>query len=233
MQPVHLLWVSLFDRAFWLQKIVLQLGALGFYDTNPLELFGLATALACVYLTVRQHIWCWPIGIVSALAYAFFFREIKLYADAWLQIFFVGTSFYGWHWWLHGGPERSQGRVSRLSPRQLAGWTLATIVAVATVGVYHATLTDADLPYLDALASGGSVTAQLLMMRKKSECWPLWIAVDVLSVGIYAYKQVFFTAALYAAFLVLAALGWHQWMQESRSQTPRPNLDSNLDSSAA
>lgn len=99
-----------------------------------------------------------------------------------------------------------------------------------SVGYLHANYTSASLPYLDALASGLSVSAQLLMMRKKVECWPLWVAVDVLSVRIYILKQAPSTAALYAVFLVLATLGWHQWTQESRSQTSRP---SRLDSSTA
>lgn len=114
--------MTLFAREFWLWKIVLPLGALGSYETNRLELFGLATALACVYLTVRQSIWCWPIGIVSAVAYGFFFWNLSLYADTYLQVFFVGTSTYGWHWWLRGGPEHNRLEVSNLDARQRLGW---------------------------------------------------------------------------------------------------------------
>lgn len=230
---MHLLWVSLFAREFWLQEIVVGLGALGEVTTYPIELFGMATALACVFLTVRQHIWCWPVGIVSSVAYGFFFGHLKLYADTYLQVFFIATSAYGWYWWLRGGPGHNRLQVSGLDARQRAAWALATLAAIASVGYFHANYTEARLPYLDAIASGGSVTAQLLMMRKKSECWPLWVAVDVLSIYIYIVTQVVLTAILYAMLLVLAALGWHQWTQESRSRTPRPNLDSNLDSSAA
>jgi nicotinamide mononucleotide transporter len=215
---LHLLRVFLFESVFWLRALVLNLGPLGTYPTTYLELLGVATGFLCVALTVRQNIWCWPIGIVSAVAYAFLFWTQRLYADAYLQVFFIGTSGYGWAWWLRGGPNHSRAPVSSLSAQQRWIWGVATLFAVVTVGGLHARFTNADLPYWDALTSGTSVTAQLLMMRKKAECWPLWIGVDVLSVGIYVYKSLFPTAVLYALFLVLAALGWLEWNQSLRSQ---------------
>jgi nicotinamide mononucleotide transporter len=198
---------------------VFPLGALGSYPTNRLELFAVLFNLVCVCLTVRQKIICWPIGIVGALASGWLFLEISLLADAYLQVFFIGTSVYGWYWWQRGGPNHNRLPVSELSAKQRALWALATLAAIVTVGTLHARYTKADLPYLDALASGGSVTAQLLMMRKKIDCWPLWVAVNVLSIYIYAYKQVYFYTALYVLFLALAFVGWHQWTQDSRTQS--------------
>jgi nicotinamide mononucleotide transporter len=73
------------------------------------------------------------------------------------------------------------------------------------------TWTDASLPFWDTLASSLSVAAQLLLMRKILENWLLWIVVDVISVGIYVAKGVYLTSALYAAYLLLAVLGWRAW----------------------
>jgi nicotinamide mononucleotide transporter len=215
---LHLWKVFLFESAFWLRALVLHLGPLGDYPTTILELFGVVTGFLCVALTVRQSIWCWPIGIASAIAYAVLFWTQRLYADAYLQLFFIGTSGYGWAWWLRGGPNHSRAPVSSLNAQQRWIWGAATLFAVVTIGTVHARFTNADLPYWDALTSGTSVTAQLLMMRKKAECWPLWIGVDVLSVGIYVYKSLFPTAALYFLFLILAALGWLEWNQSLRLQ---------------
>ncbi len=209
----------LFSAAWWLRTILI-----GSYESSPLELFGVITGLSCVYLTVRQNIWCWPVGIVSALAFAWLFVAFKLYADVYLQIFFVGTSFYGWYWWLRGGVNHSTLRVSTLQTRQLWIVGAATVVVIVTVGTFHANYTDASLPYLDAIASGGSVTAQLLMLRKKIECWPMWIVIDTLSIGIYLYKSLYFTAILYLLFLGLAAMGFLSWRRESNEEAPTPSL---------
>lgn len=56
--------------------------------------------------------------------------------------------------------------------------------------------------------------AQLLLMRKKFETWYLWIAVDILSVGIYIYKEVYFTAGLFLVFMILCINGLLAWHKE-------------------
>lgn len=184
---------------------------------TPLEILGTITGLASVILTIRRSIWLWPIGLVSVAAYAVLFFQIKLYADAGLQVFYVITSLQGWYWW-RKGDQRDDLPVSWLTPSQRGLSAAATLVAIALSGWAFARYTDAHLPFWDALASGGSVTAQILMMRKKIENWHLWLFVDVLYVGIYIYKQVYLTAGLYAVFLVLAWLGLQAW----RKALPAP-----------
>lgn len=74
-------------------------------------------------------------------------------------------------------------------------------------------------------ASGGSVVAQLLLLRKKLENWVIWIAVDVLSIGIYLYKDVYLTAGLYVVFLLLAIgglIGWRRSMHTTTTARPDP-----------
>jgi nicotinamide mononucleotide transporter len=43
------------------------------------------------------------------------------------------------------------------------------------------------------------------------QCWALWIAVDVIFVGLFLYKGLYLTAALYALFTVIAVQGWREW----------------------
>jgi nicotinamide mononucleotide transporter len=43
------------------------------------------------------------------------------------------------------------------------------------------------------------------------QCWPLWIAVDVIFVGLFIYKDLYLTAALYGLFTLLAVQGWRAW----------------------
>jgi nicotinamide mononucleotide transporter len=49
------------------------------------------------------------------------------------------------------------------------------------------------------------------MAQKRVQCWPLWIAVDVIFVGLFIYKGMYLTATLYALFLLLAVQGWREW----------------------
>lgn len=114
-----------------------------------LELIAVAFGLANIYLTVRQNIWCWPVGVVMVSLYIYIFFGAKLYSDAGLQVFFLVMQFYGWYHWTRGGVEhsRSLAAVTRLSAR---GWTLtgAGVAAwTAVVGTVMHRYTDASAPY--------------------------------------------------------------------------------------
>ena len=154
---------------------------------SPYELVGVLFGLLSVYLTVREHIWCWPTGIISVGAFAILFFDIKLYADMLLQIFFVVTSFQGWYYWTRGGRAKTELSITLLSPQQRVLGAVGLVIAIIAVGALFDQYTDAHIPFWDAAASGTSVVAQLLLMRKKLENWYLWIAVDVLSIGIYRF----------------------------------------------
>jgi nicotinamide mononucleotide transporter len=55
------------------------------------------------------------------------------------------------------------------------------------------------------------VAAQLLLNLRRIENWVLWIAIDVVSVGLYLNRGLSLLAVLYVAFLVLSVLGLRQW----------------------
>jgi len=176
-----------------------------------LEWIGALSGLASVILTVRRKIACWPVGLVSVAAYAVFFFRLKLYADSGLQVFFFATSLYGWWHWARGGAANTAARIQILQAKERLIVGALLIVTVALVATLLSKLTDASLPLGDSLASALSVAAQLLLMRKVFENWVLWIAVDVLSIGIYLYKGAYVTTGLYAIFLALAISGFVAW----------------------
>lgn len=186
------------------------------------EIVGVVFGLLSVWLTVRRSIWCWPTGIVSVAAFAILFFDIKLYADMGLQIFFLATSFMGWYYWLRGGRNQTELPITTLTPNQVVLLGVGLVVSVFTVGYLFSTYTDAHIPFWDATASGMSVLAQVLLMRKKLESWYLWIAVDVLSIGIYIYKDVLLTAGLYVIFLLLAIGGLLEWRKAFRVAALEP-----------
>ncbi len=89
----------------------------------------------------------------------------------------------------------------------LAGIAAASVL----LGGFFAAFTNASRPFLDSLCAGGSVVAQLLLMRRKLDNWPLWIAVDALSVGLYLSKGLYVTAGLYALLCGIAWRGYVEW----------------------
>jgi hypothetical protein len=56
----------------------------------------------CVWLTVKENVWNFPIGIFSCGAYLVFFGEGRLFADAGLQVVFIVLNIVGWIAWARG-----------------------------------------------------------------------------------------------------------------------------------
>ena len=186
---------------------------------SPLEIFAAAVGAWSVWLSVRQNVLSWPTAIVNVVLYTIVFYEAKLYADMGLQVVYAVLSVYGWYQWLYGGEGHTTLHVSRTA-RSLS-IRLALIAATGAVllgSLLHRT-TDAALPYMDSALTSASLVAQWMMTRKLLENWAVWIAVDVLYVGMFIYKGLYVTAVLYAVFLGLAVKGWIDWRDSMRTST--------------
>ena len=189
---------------------------------SALEITGFVLSVLGVWLTARQHILCWPVGIASVVVYAIIFVDVKLYSDAGLQVAFAMMLVYGWYSWLKTGPAPDVQRpVGRATPVSLAIALLLGAAATMALGHAMATHTDASLPYWDAGTTSFSLVAQWLTARKAIECWPLWIVVDIVYIGIYVAKDLHLTAVLYALFIALAFYGWRQWHSDLTIQRAR------------
>lgn len=178
---------------------------------DSVELTAAALGLACVLLTVHQHIACWPTGLAMVVLYLFVFFDARLYSDMLLQGVYVVLQLYGWYAWCRGGPAQSPLGVRRLSARGIMAWSMVSLAAATGLGWGMHTWTDASFPYVDAFATSASLTAQWLMGRKILESWIAWIVVDMVSIGMYWVKELYPTAALYTVFLGLAVWGWWEW----------------------
>ena len=57
------------------------------------------------------------------------------------------------------------------------------------------------------------------MSRRVLDNWVLWIAVDLLAIGLYAAKGLWLTAVLYIIFLGLSVWGLASWRAAGRRST--------------
>jgi nicotinamide mononucleotide transporter len=191
---------------------------------SSIEIVAAIFGVVSVFLSVRQNIWSWPTAIVNVGLYIIVFYESKLYADTGLQVVYVVLNAYGWYHWLYGGKNRTELPVTRTSPRL---WLLLVSIGAAGAAVIGTLLsrnTDAALPYIDAGTTSTSLVAQWMMTRKLLENWIIWVAVDVVYIGMYIYKSLYVTAVLYLIFLILSAMGFVQW-RKSLKEREAQSLD--------
>lgn len=178
------------------------------------EALGFVTGGACVYLTVRENVWNFPVGIANSVFFLILFAEARLYADAGLQVVFIALGVQGWYLWLRGGENRTPLHVERASLKLLAG--VAAFVAAATAGLtlFLRYVNDSAL-FLDALTTALSLGAQYLLNRKAVENWLLWMTADVIYIYLYASppRRLYLTALLYFVFLCLCVAGLRSWLK--------------------
>jgi nicotinamide mononucleotide transporter len=181
------------------------------------ELLGDLTGIACVVLVARQHIWNWPLGLLNNVFWALLFWRAKLYSDSALQGVFFALGCYGWWRWHH------KRRGSVLSVRRIRGseaLTLVSLVVVVTAAVaaWLTYKTDSPAPLADAAVLSLSLAATWGQAQKLLESWWIWIAVDVISVPLYASRALYPTAGLYMVFGLLCVVGLRGWSRSLRAQ---------------
>ena len=191
---------------------------------SQLEGWAFVLSLMMVGFNLKVNPLAWPLAIVSALLYGVLFARSRLYGEAALQLVFVVLSFWGWWQWLRGADEHDQVLVVRHLAKsgQAKAWLIVLMLWPLTGWALHC-VTDSDVPYLDALPTAGSLIGQWLLGRKWVENWACWLLVNVVSMGLFAYKQLWLTVILYGLFAVLSVYGWQQWRLLARSASLAPN----------
>lgn len=184
-----------------------------------LEITGNLFIVLSVFLAARNHVLTWPIGIIGCILYGFMFYEAKLYADVTLQLFFIVTSVKGWWDWQHVGAKRLERPITRISWQSLCLlYFPASIAGTLLYGFILHGWTDASLPFIDSSVLAFSIAAQFLLMRRKLETWVFWIIVDIVSVPLFFYKELYLTSAVYSVFLVNAVYGLWSWHKIWKNQ---------------
>ena len=181
-------------------------------EASWLEIVAFVLAIAMVVLNMRVNALAWPLAIVSSLLYFALFWSSRLYGDASLQIFFAVIALWGWWQWLRGTAADGAALKVRTLPAR-ARWALIGVLAIAwpATGLFLKTFTNTDVPWWDAFPTAASVIGQWLLGRKYIENWFAWIVVNVVSVGLFAYKGLWLTTLLYSLFIAMSFIGWRAW----------------------
>jgi nicotinamide mononucleotide transporter len=181
---------------------------------NWIEIAGALLGLLNIVLLVRRSVWNFPVAMVMVSLVGITLFGARLYAEAGLQVFFFVVNAIGWYLW---GRVRDARRddvpVRWLSGPARALWAAVTAVLSLMLGWAMHRFTNAALPFADSAVTGASIAAQLLLTIRRVENWVLWVAIDLVSVGLYLYRGLYFLAALYVAFGVISVLGLREWMK--------------------
>lgn len=182
-----------------------------------LEIAANAVIALSIWLAARNSVHTWTTGIVGCVLFGVLFFQVQLYAEATLQLFFVATSAVGWWQWRHYGDLAVSRPITSASTGLLATMALGALTVTVGYGALLHGFTDSYMPFADAGALALSVVAQLLLMQRKLQTWHWWLAVNTLSIPLFASRDLWLTAALYTLYWFNAWYGWWHWRREARS----------------
>ena len=110
--------------------------------------------------------------------------------------------------------------ITRFPLRRVLPVTIIGLALWALIYWVLITWTDSRVPLCDSFTTALSMVALWALAQKYAEQWLLWLVVDVVCTVLYIYKQIPFTACLYAFYTVMAVLGYRQWLRKIPSSQP-------------
>lgn len=190
------------------------------YPVSYIELIGTLFGLYSVYFASRANILTWATGIVNEIFLFILFFQVQLYADMFLQLYFLVVTIYGWYNWKTNNAEKINSKINFKNKLLIA----ATIIILTTIFGFlflniHLYLPNyfkikAAFPIIDSFIMILSIVATILLAKKKIENWYLWIAVDIVCVGLYFKKGIYFLSLEYLIFLGLSLYGLYNWRKQ-------------------
>lgn len=201
-----------------------------------LQIAGVALGLVYLRLEYRADIRLWIVGLVMPVVHGALYFHAGLYADASMQVYYVLAGLYGWLVWRAASRSAAQNTAVRKQTADAAA--AGTARSHSTPGIAHTPLrripalvgacvcahaaiylllvhfTNSTVPFWDSLTTALSVVAMWMLSRKYVEQWLVWLVVDLLTVGLYLYKDIPLTAGLYLVYSALAVAGYLRWRRQ-------------------
>jgi nicotinamide mononucleotide transporter len=187
------------------------------YPLSFVELTAILFGLVSVFLASRSNVLTWPTGILNECSLFLLFFQVQLYADMFLQVFFLLVTLYGWYYWNRHVTQKNTIMISQKTFIKLLVLLACTTIFVGSiVAQLHELLPtifqkQAASPYIDSFVTTASIIATFLLAKKILQTWIFWIIVDVVSIGLFFSRGIYFVALEYVIFLAMAFYGYFYW----------------------
>ena len=180
------------------------------------------TGVFCVVLCGMGRVSNYFFGTINVIVYAYIAWKAKYYGDVMLNLaYYFPTNILGWVLWNKNiNKETNAVYTKRMTIKQ--DILLAIISAISVCGyAYILKLLGGNLPLVDSMSTVFSVIAQILMIKRFTEQWIIWIIVDAVSVIMWLValpKEGGSIAVLlmWSVYLINAIIMFVKWYKESK-----------------
>jgi nicotinamide mononucleotide transporter len=191
------------------------------WSDSLIGLISSFSGMLCVVLVAKGKISNYYFGIIQTLTYAYIAYGYGLYGEAMLNaLFYFPIQFIGIYLWRKNKTERGvKGEDVKVRSLSKMGWlyTLLTIF-ILTIGYgFFLKYLGGNNVWTDSATNVLSIAAQIMMLKRLTEQWLLWIAVNVLSIFLWLSVLLsqggndFSMLVMWSAFLVNSIYGYLNW----------------------
>ena len=164
----------------------------------------------------------WVFAVISSVMFVVYFYHRNYLGQVALNAFYVVMGFYGWFSW---GRDDSAIPVTR---KPLMFHVVALVIALVSTALLAWVFTRfhwSESPRMDAWVGVFSALATWMMAKKMIENWLYWCIVDGVAITMFATADPPMNAyaLLFAAYVVLSAVGWWRWSRALHVAADRPH----------
>jgi nicotinamide mononucleotide transporter len=176
------------------------------------EATAVVLGVAYLLLAMRESLWCWYAAFISTAIFLVLFWRVSLLMESALQVYYLAMAVYGWWQWQRGGSGHAELAISSWGTRQHLLAVAAVVLVSLASGALLQQYTGAALPYLDSFTTWGSILTTWMVARKILENWLYWLVIDGVSIYLYLDRELYLTAVLFAAYLIIVLFGYRKWL---------------------
>ena len=170
------------------------------------ELFAVIFGLFYLFFILLKKRLAWFFGILSSLIYIFVFWESKLFLQSYLQFFYIGIGVFGLINW---------GKNPNEKPKH---WPIKNHLLMFIIGLIMTLFLgklfkefQQQYSYLDAFISVFCILATLLTAKSILENWYYWIVLNLLSIILFHFQELYLTEILFLFNFSMSIFGLLYW----------------------
>ena len=199
-----------------------------------LEILAMVVGFYYVLLEIRKTKLLWYVCIVTSILNIFVYQHNSYISMTLIQFYYILTSVYGI--WSYRRLDREADAEYGADTVEGGGkvaikrfdWKVGLVTVAVAVAVYFLLVPFllnyaaqnpeafkfASQPYWDAFVAVGSMVGTFFLSKSYMCQWYIWIALDILTVGLFIYSGMYWMAILYVSYIVMSCFGIRNWRRK-------------------
>lgn len=185
-----------------------------------LEITGVFFSVLQVLYARKNNPVNYIFGIIGVAVTIYIFYGASLYAEAYLNLYYLVMSVYGLYIWQFKRKDERPVPISSATRKELLG--AAGIVVTAFVILYTVISTYTDSPDVvwDATVAAFAWAGMWLMAKRKVENWLVLNISNFIAVPLQIHKGLYLYAALTAFLFIVASVSYFEWRKMLQAEEP-------------